>query len=235
MQPTVENTPHGAILYDDRLVAAPSDRLFDPEHWRSKDAVLGAVTGRGTAWIVQGDKSPWVLRHFQRGGWFSAVNKDTYLWIGEPRARPFLEWRLLFQLRGLDLPVPAPVAARYTRSGLVYRADLITVYLEDTVSLAQKCDQGHVDESLWSAVGSTLRDFHDRGVDHADLNANNILIDEQQQVYLVDFDRGRLRSPGAWARRNLSRLERSLRKVATMRGGAFPAVGWRALNEGYAR
>ena len=36
-----------------------------------------------------------------------------------------------------DLPVPRPIAARYTRSGLAYRADLITEELPSRLTLAQ--------------------------------------------------------------------------------------------------
>jgi len=50
---------------------------------------------------------------------------------------------------------------------------------------------------------------------------------------VVDFDRGVIKPPGRWAKQNLNRLERSLRKLATERGGAFPAVGWRALRLAY--
>jgi 3-deoxy-D-manno-octulosonic acid kinase len=34
--------------------------------------------------------------------------------------------RLLAELQALGLPVPPPVAGRYRRSGLAYRAELIT-------------------------------------------------------------------------------------------------------------
>ncbi|HEU4516972.1 MAG TPA: lipopolysaccharide kinase InaA family protein, partial [Steroidobacteraceae bacterium] len=47
---------------------------------------------------------------------------------------------------------------------------------------------------------------------HADLNARNIMLGPQLEVWVLDFDRGRLRRPGAWSRRVLDRLARSLAK-----------------------
>ncbi len=67
-----------------------------------------------------------------------------------------------------------------------------------------------MDDARWAAIGRCLRRFHDAGVQHADLNARNIMLGEQGEVWVLDFDRGRLRAPGAWSGRVLDRLERSL-------------------------
>jgi 3-deoxy-D-manno-octulosonic acid kinase len=50
-------------------------------------------------------------------------------------------------------------------------------------------------------------------VQHADLNSRNIMLGEQGEVWVLDFDRGRLRAPGAWSTRSLDRLARSLVKA----------------------
>jgi hypothetical protein len=51
---------------------------------------------------------------------------------------------------------------------------------------------------------------------------------------VIDFDRGRLRKPGAWAGRNLERLRRSLAKLAAGSGlGALPPEQWTMLLAGY--
>jgi tRNA A-37 threonylcarbamoyl transferase component Bud32 len=57
--------------------------------------------------------------------------------------------------------------------------------------------------------------LHRHGADHADLNAHNILLDDKDEVSVVDFDRGRLRTAGSWQQHNLQRLHRSLLKVST--------------------
>ena len=112
------------------------------------------------------------------------------------------------------LPVPKPVAARYSRAGLCYRCDLITQRIMAAEPLSGVIAARALPESLWHGVGATVARLHRAGVDHADLNAHNLLLDVRGQISVIDFDRGRLRAPGAWASRNLQRLRRSLEKVS---------------------
>jgi 3-deoxy-D-manno-octulosonic acid kinase len=77
-------------------------------------------------------------------------------------------------------------------------------------------------------VGAAIAGLHRAGVDHADLNAHNILIDAKGTVSIIDFDRGRVRAPGTWAARNLLRLRRSLVKI-----GHFSEESWGRLTAGY--
>ena len=53
--------------------------------------------------------------------------------------------------------------------------------------------------------------------------------------WLLDFDRGRIRPPGAWRERNLDRLLRSLRKIRLhVAEEDYPEPQWRWLLAGYA-
>jgi 3-deoxy-D-manno-octulosonic acid kinase len=72
---------------------------------------------------------------------------------------------------------------------------------------------GRMDDARWSAVGRCLRGFHDAGVQHADLNAHNIMLGGQGETWVLDFDRGRLRESGSWREDVLDRLARSLAKI----------------------
>jgi hypothetical protein len=112
------------------------------------------------------------------------------------------------------LPVPVPVAAGYQRDALGYVAGILTERLPQTHSLAEFMEAGALDDTHWAAIGRTLRRFHDAGVHHADLAAGNILLDDRDAVWLIDFDRGRIRRPGAWRMTVLARLGRSLAKLA---------------------
>jgi 3-deoxy-D-manno-octulosonic acid kinase len=90
-------------------------------------------------------------------------------------------------------------------------------------------------EASWRAIGATLVRLHRAGVDHADLNAHNILLDGRGAVSVIDFDRGRLRERGTWASRNLRRLHRSLAKVShRLPPDRFSAQSWECLLGGYA-
>lgn len=145
------------------------------------------------------------------------LSRDRYLWTGAERTRSFAEWRLLAELRRRGLPVPAPIAAGFERGLFTYRADLITELLPGTRTLANVISGSELPQSGWRAVGLTIARFHREGVHHADLNANNILLDAAGEVYLLDFDRGRIEARGAWEQAVLARLRRSLDKLKSQR------------------
>ena len=202
----------GAILYDPRRVAEPGARTFDADYWRSRGALREFAAGRGSIQLIEDGTRSWVLRCYLRGGVAARFARDLYLWLGEERTRSFRELRLLDRLQSLGLPVPPPVAARYRRAGIAYRADLITVRLPGARSLEDALAAGPLDDARWAAIGRCLRRFHDAGVHHADLNARNVMLGDALEVWVLDFDRGRLRRPGPWRERVLDRLARSLAK-----------------------
>lgn len=234
-EPTVRRVPNGAVLYDAQRHDGAPEHWFERSYWLDRNAVVDRAGGRGTVLVVTRGSDTWVLRHYHRGGLVSRFVDDHYLWLGLERTRAFREWRLLLRLLHLGLPVPRPVAARVIRSGIVYRADIITAYLTNACALSSMLSDGAVPADIWQAIGRVLRMFHDRGVDHPDLNAHNILLNPQRDVYLVDFDKARIKPPGRWQAAGIARLQRSLRKVALETGTAFSEEAWRALKQGYHR
>jgi 3-deoxy-D-manno-octulosonic acid kinase len=216
----------GAILFDPERVETPDWRLFDRAAWRARGALRERPGGRGSIHFIDEGARHWALRRYLRGGWAAHVARDRYLYLGEERTRPFGEFRLLWKLRGMQLPVPVPVAAGYRRGRLTYVAELITERIAGVRSLAERVRADDLLDADGQAIGRCLRRFHDAGVHHADLNAHNILLDDAGRPWVVDFDRGRIREPGAWRDRVLERLGRSLARVS---GGS---IAWR---EGFAR
>lgn len=232
--------PGGCILYDAAHVRKAGADLFDLDAWSAKHALDRVAGGRGSIAVLRTGNDPWVLRHYRRGGLVAKLWKDRYLWTGVDRTRSFAEWRLLAQLRALELPVPKPIAARYVRQGLTYTADLITQMLANTITLAQAVVSSDVDRGTWNEIGRTIASFHRHGVHHADLNAHNILlaaakppVDSGAAVYVLDFDRGRIRARGAWEEDVLKRLRRSLEKVCALAGKSFETKQWEFLLAGY--
>ncbi len=232
--------PGGCILYDAAHVRKAGTDLFDLEAWSARNALERVTGGRGSIAVLRADHERWALRHYRRGGLVAKFLKDRYLWTGVDRTRSFAEWRLLAHLRALELPVPKPIAARYVRYGLTYTADLITQMLENTLTLAQAVVSSDVDSGTWNQIGRTIASFHRHGVHHADLNAHNILlaaarpaVDAGAAVYVLDFDRGRIRARGAWEEDVLKRLRRSLEKVCAQAGKSFENEQWGHLLAGY--
>ena len=214
---------------------ASPDWLFEPAQLSAAGRLLSDnALGRGTAWLFMHEGGEYVLRHYRRGGLAAKLSADRYLWLGLQRCRAVREFGLLQQLAGLGLPVPRPLAARVQRSALGYRNDLITARIADAQTLAERLGESPLSAAAWARIGATIRRFHDAGVHHADLNANNILLDAAGRCWLIDFDRGDWRAGERWKAANLSRLRRSLDKLAAGRAGfCWREADWAALLAGY--
>jgi 3-deoxy-D-manno-octulosonic acid kinase len=224
----------GAMLYDTSRVSNLTPAWFDPEHWLSRGELEGVAHGRGAAHLIHTGGRRYVLRHYRRGGLIAHLSTDRYLWREEWLTRPYAEWQLLYHLAHAGLPVPAPIAARYRRTGFTYTGDLITERLMHCEPLSARLAHGVLPILNWIAIGRCIRRFHDGGVCHADLNAHNVLVGEDEAVYLIDFDRGRLRKPGLWCDANLVRLRRSLEKVTySLPAERFTEADWHGLLDGY--
>jgi len=222
------------MLYDASRLDQPDLGCFSRDRWRAQGRLEEISGGRGTVAFLADGTNRWVLRHYRRGGAVARLLDDRYAWMGEARVRSFREFRLLRQLVTWGLPVPVPVAAGYCRAGPVgYRADLITEELPTRLTLAQALREAPVAADTWGHIGASIGRLHAHGVHHADLNANNILLGPAAEVYVVDFDRGRVRRRGRWEDRVLARLERSLRKVtAGLPADRFGAPQWERLMRG---
>lgn len=230
----VHPIPGGAILYDAALGLRPDAAWFDPA---GADAAGTAAPagGRGRVSVVQTPAGSGILRHYRRGGLAARFSADRYLWLGAERTRAFREFRLLARLVAAGLPVPPPLAARVVRDGLRYRADIITRRIADARTLAERAAAGEVGEPQAVRVGRAIARLHRIGCWHADLNAHNILFDAADTVWLIDFDRSRLRpSALGWQQQNLARLRRSFEKLGVPRRlNGFEAGFWHPLLAAY--
>jgi 3-deoxy-D-manno-octulosonic acid kinase len=235
-----DGTADGAILFDDALfdgerLQSPRPGWFEPAHW-GRNAHPVHAGGRGGAWFVDAPFGPAVLRHYLRGGMAARVSRERYLWQGEAQVRSFAEYRLTAALLQRGLPVPRPLAACYWREGMRYRAAILLERLHPVRTLAQCVDEDPA-HAPWEGVGRLVARFHREGLDHADLNANNILIATEPgggDGWLIDFDRGRLRKPGrAWRENNLARLLRSLQKLRGARRRSEVEADFACLRAAY--
>ena len=202
----------GAILFDREALRQAEMSLFSPAHWGERARPVGDG-GRGGAWFVDAPFGHAVLRQYLRGGLAAKLSRDHYIWRGANRTRSFAEFRLMRALHAQKLPVPRPIAAFYMREGLRYKAAILMERLEGVRSLADRAlvaGRG----APWEETGRLVARFHRAGLDHADLNAHNILFDANGHGWLIDFDRGVQRIPATrWRERNLKRLLRSLLKL----------------------
>lgn len=223
---------NGAILFDRQRLGQADAQWMDPGYWGQRAHPVDSG-GRGGAWFIDAPFGPCVLRLYRRGGLAARVSKDRYLWRGANRTRSFAEFRLTRTLLAKGLPVPRPYVASYLHSGLGYRAAILVERLSEVRSLADRVQVAGSDAPL-EETGRLIARFHRAGLDHADLNAHNILFDAQGRGWLIDFDRGVLRIPATrWRQANLARLKRSLLKLRGQRSVQDVEADYARLRRAY--
>ena len=220
MTPTLFCRGSEAFLYDAESGFEIESRWFDLHYLRQQGGVTTVAQGRGETCFFSNRDNDYVLRHYRRGGAMASWLDDRYLWTGLERTRAFREWRLLAKLRQRNFPVPYPIVARVVRRSIFYRADLVTHAINNSHTLATLLMRSPLSFEQWRKIGHIIRGFHNAGVYHADLNAHNILVDSLDAVFLIDFDRGAIRTSATrWKQHNLQRLHRSLLKLKRLHSG----------------
>ena len=222
------------MLVSEEYRADLSADWFAPDWWGSNAEPVSAG-GRGAAWFLRTPLGGAVLRQYRRGGFVARLSESSYLFAGYRKSRSFAEFRLLQTLRSKGVPVPEPLAAMVQRVGLFrYKAWIIVRRLADSKPLPEASNV--TEPELWARVGRVIRQFHDAGLNHVDLNCDNILV-VPDGIYLIDFDRCELKesasSSASWKADNINRLRRSVEK----RCGSLDAKArervWRAFLKGY--
>jgi 3-deoxy-D-manno-octulosonic acid kinase len=207
---------------------------FEVAYWRQRPGYEVISSGRGGSIRIELDDKAAILRRYHRGGAVGKLLSDQYLWMGKILSRPWREWKILERARRAGLPVPEPVAACICRSGLWYRAILITAYLQDTETLTQRLQRTELKPDCWHRIGLLIKRMHTAGIRHADLTSDNILIDSQDRFYLIDFDMARVMNRiDDWQWRPLYRFQRSMEKRDRNQKLHFDDDDWQELMDGY--
>lgn len=234
MPQTVKISPTTTLLKSDPELPI-SPLWLDPAFWQSKNALTGTGNGRGEVWFVNSQFGDFVIRRYRRGGLVAKFNKSRFLFTGLEQTRPWLELSLLEKMTHLSLPVPRPIAGIFTVRFGFYQAELLTETIKDAQDLFDIIKSHQADTVDWCEIGKVIKRFHDNGIYHSDLNCHNIMIDNQQKVWVIDFDKCEQRDPNNdWMQSNLSRLKRSLDKESSKHSNFHVSEKqWQAFLEGY--
>lgn len=213
--------------------------------WAAACNDVEPLHGRGTVFSIAAPtvgpdaRTRWAVRHYQRGGAAVSFLGDRY-WRGGD-TRPEREIRASVAARARGVPTPAVIAGAWYRSGLFYRADLVTELVPDTISLAESLFSDERDSDRAATLarsGALVRDLETKGIVHADLNAMNILVGHggvESMAYVIDLDRARVvDTPIATPRDSMRRrLTRSLHKLEESTQRRLSVDEWAALRAGF--
>lgn len=168
---------------------------------------VDAAAGRGQVSRFPLGSGEGVLRHYRRGGLVAHLSKDRFL-----GNRMLAEFRVHVALHQQGFPVPEPLGVVWERRGLSFQGAIATRRLE-AATLLDYWKKPDAKRAILPLCGLRIRELHDLGVWHADLQVKNIMTDGEQ-IWLLDFDNARMGTAlSNWARsRNLLRLRRSLEK-----------------------
>jgi 3-deoxy-D-manno-octulosonic-acid transferase len=235
--PAVVRQGRDVVWFDTQCFVTGGSQLFDPDWWRSQGATASAGAGRGKVHWVANAQGSYLLRHYYRGGLMAKISRDLFLARPEDRTRAMREYSLLTQLRSRGLPVPHACAARMSRCGPWYRADILVKRIPGASDVADILhSQRAIAPGEWQTLGRAVRQLHDHQVYHADLNCHNLMLDTEGRAWIVDFDKCEFREGAPWKQENLDRLLRSLRKELRLDPAfRWHDSDWQAFLAGYAQ
>ncbi|MYM60781.1 3-deoxy-D-manno-octulosonic acid kinase [Vibrio sp. OCN044] len=221
------------IWYDPVLLVEDPADVFEHNFWKVNNNIIGKAQGRGTTWFIQTRSVQAALRHYRRGGLVGKLIEDSYWFSGWEKTRSYQEYVLLTSLNKAGVHVPKPLAARAIRKGLIYKADLLTEKIPNAQDLVSILTEGSLATSMYHKIGREIGKMHHAQVNHTDLNIHNILIDDNDKVWLIDFDKCFQQTGDSWKQGNLDRLKRSFEKEVARHQIHWHDAELKVLLEGY--
>lgn len=209
------------LLHEEYKEILLQKRIEDIENFLKKNLRrTHYLTGRipHPSMLMEGGKRI-VFRQYWHGGLFSKITRNLYLF----GSRSFQELRLTEEIRSCGIPTIQLVGAIHQRVfGPFYRAFLLSLEIPDAKDLIQYFKEFRnkpstenllLKRKIIRSLGLMIRDFHQAGFFHEDLQLRNILV-AGDKLLIIDFDRSYRRERLSIRKRlkNLLRLNRSVEK-----------------------
>ena len=192
-----------ALALDDE-----SDAVFNAL-FEGENCTEASDVGRAAVAFFPLGEGEGVLRHYKRGGWMASSLGDCY--FGNRMRAEFTVLQAYYEAGG---NVPQPLGVLWEKRGPLYRGAIATRRLMGETLLCF-LSEFHKDgpEAVLREAGAAVRQMHDYGVWHADLQVKNLMV-AHESVWVIDFDNAKKKdclSDVARAQ-NLLRLRRSFEK-----------------------
>ncbi len=156
---------------------------------KTADASLSCGRAPVATTVIKGI-GPVVIKQYLRGGCMRFILKNRYVKWGKPRSQ--VEYESMHKLRRLGIRTPGPVAYAY-RGFPFYSAWLITRQIENACTLAELSRQDIQRASdIMGKVIAQIDKLIECRFRHVDLHPGNVVIDQKDRVFLVDFDKGHI-------------------------------------------
>ena len=160
------------------------------------------------------------IKFYHRGGIVRHFIKNSYLKCGKTRGER--EHELLQKVRNFGISAPEPIAFAY-RGSFFYQAWIVTREIKQHLTLAQiSLSDQNLAGILMQEVVKQISILINKNILHVDLHPGNIIVNQQNQIYFIDFDKGSIYSgsknklKGRYVSRwNRSVLKHKLPKILT--------------------
>jgi len=177
---------------------------------KTADSVLG---GRNSVLIDEiNGLGHIVVKHYRRGGLVRYIVKQRYLKCGKTRSQE--EYELLKKVRSFGISAPEPIAFAY-RGRLFYQAWLVTREIKQHQTLAE-LSLSNIKRTrfVMKYVIEQVSILIKNSILHVDLHPGNVIVDNQNRVSIIDFDKGCFfhGKDTSLEKRYLSRWNRAVKK-----------------------
>jgi len=159
-----------------RLFNTPTNAVDSPLGGRSS-VTIARLEGIGSV----------VIKHYTRGGIIRHIVKRNYVKWGKTRSQ--LEYEALQKVGSLGVNVPEPIVYAY-QGRLFYRAWLVTREISQQKTLAELSliDEGKARIAMKEVV-IQVATLITNNIHHADLHPGNVLVENADRVFILDFDK----------------------------------------------
>ncbi len=162
-----------------RLFNTPTNAVDSPLGGRSS-VTIAQLEGIGSV----------VIKHYARGGIIRHIVRRSYVKWGKTRSQ--LEYESLQRVGSLGVNVPEPIAYAY-QGRLFYRAWLVTREINPQKTLAElsRIDEAQARIAMKEVVIQVATLIRNN-IHHVDLHPGNVLVENADRVFIIDFDKSSL-------------------------------------------